>query len=359
MAKIRVLLTDDSSVARSLLRNFLESDADIEVVGEAHNGQEAVRLARELRPNLITMDLEMPVMNGMQAIEEIMSSKAVPILVVSSVADAQNAYAAVARGALEVIAKPEFDLAVAAEFVAKVKMLAGVPVITHLRAKPLSSAHPSPAPAPPPARPETPVLPSGAYTRLFAIASSTGGPQALAQILRGLPANFPCPILIAQHISDGFAGGMADWLAGLCRLPVRLAREGELIMPGMVYISPSETNLSITPTRRATLLPRLSNEIYRPTCNILLNSAAEIFRRNAVGIILTGMGSDGARGIEAIRQAGGFTLGQDEASSVIYGMNKVAIDAGNVQNILPAERIAAEMCRIAGVACPDATGAAK
>ncbi|MBS4095306.1 MAG: chemotaxis-specific protein-glutamate methyltransferase CheB [Sulfuricella sp.] len=359
MEKIRVVLTDDSGVARSLLRSFLESDADIEVVGEAHNGEEAVRLARELRPNLITMDLEMPVMGGMQAIEEIMASKAVPILVVSSVADAQNAYEAVARGALEVIAKPEYDQDIAAEFVAKVKMLARVPVITHLRTKP--TAAPSTAIRRPPAHSEPAAAPlqSGSYTRLFAIASSTGGPQALAQILRDLPANFPCPILVSQHISDGFAGGMADWLAGLCRLPVHLAREGELIVPGTVYVSPSEASLAITPSRRVTLLARQSNDVYRPICNALLNSAAEIFGRNAVGIILTGMGSDGAKGIAAIRQAGGHTLGQDEASSVIYGMNKVAIDAGNVQDILPASRFAAEMCRIAGVSLPPRAGGAR
>lgn len=351
MNKIRVLLADDSSVARGLLRTFLESDADIEVVGEARNGEEAVDLARQLRPNLITMDLEMPVMGGMQAIEEIMASKAVPILVVSSVADAANAYAAVSRGALEVIAKPEFDPAAAAEFIAKVKMLATVPVITHLRSK--SAAHDRAAsdalqPPAPAATPPAAAL-SGGYTRLFAIASSTGGPQALAAILRDLPAAFPCPILIAQHISDGFAGGMADWLGKLCKLAVRIASEGELILPGVVYVSPSESNLAVTPSRRLVLQPRQPGDIYRPVCNVLLNSVAEVFGRNAVGMILTGMGSDGAKGIKAIRRAGGQTIGQDEASSVIYGMNKVAIDTGFVQEILPVTRLAGEMCRIAGV----------
>jgi two-component system chemotaxis response regulator CheB len=352
MKKIRVVVADDSSLARDLLRTFLESDEEIEIVGEARNGHEAVELARALKPDVITMDLEMPVMNGMQAIEEIMSSKAAPILVVSSVADARNAYEAVARGALEVIGKPEYDASAAAEFVARVKMLAKVPVITHLRSRsggrpPAASgaaAEPGPLPAADASR--------GGIARVFAIASSTGGPQALALILAQLPAGFPCPVLISQHISDGFAAGMAAWLGGLCKLPVRLGSEGELIAPGVVYLSPSETHLTVTPSRRLALRERQPGEVYRPSCNALLESVAEVFGRQAVGIILTGMGSDGARGIEAIRRAGGATLAQDEASSVIFGMNKVAVDGGHVQQVLPASGMAGEMCRIAGVAAP-------
>lgn len=353
MKKIRVVVADDSSLARDLLRTFLESDEEIEIVGEARNGHEAVELARALKPDVITMDLEMPVMSGMQAIEEIMSSKAAPILVVSSVADARNAYEAVARGALEVIGKPEYDASAAAEFVARVKMLAKVPVITHLRSRSAgrppaaSSAAAEPCPLPPPADASR-----GGTARVFAIASSTGGPQALALILAQLPAGFPCPVLISQHISDGFAAGMAAWLGGLCKLPVRLGSEGELIAPGVVYLSPSETHLTVTPSRRLALRERQPGEVYRPSCNALLESVAEVFGRQAVGIILTGMGSDGARGIEAIRRAGGATLAQDEASSVIFGMNKVAVDGGHVQQVLPASGMAGEMCRIAGVAAP-------
>jgi two-component system chemotaxis response regulator CheB len=349
MGKIRVLLVDDSSLTRGLLRVFLEDDKDIEIVGEARNGREAVNLARELKPNLVTMDLEMPVMNGMQAIEEIMATKAVPILVVSSVADAHNAYEAVALGALEVMAKPEYDTKAAAEFVAKVKMLAGVPVITHIRSRlkdkeslrepPLSSA-PPPLPAP---HEEAPA----AYSRVFAIASSLGGPQALAQLLAQLSADFPCPILVSQHISVGFAGGMADWLAGLCKVRVRLAQEGELIVPGVVYISPAETNLAVASSRRITLQEQLPAAVYHPSCNALLNTVAEVYGCRSIGIILTGMGKDGAQGIANIRKAGGTTLAQDEASSVIFGMNKMAIDSGSVQKVLSVDAIAREMIGIA------------
>jgi two-component system chemotaxis response regulator CheB len=285
----------------------------------------------------------MPLMGGMDAITEIMATQALPILVVSSVADAKKAYAAVAHGALDVINKPELDAASGANFIAKVKMLAKIRVITHMRAitstKTPSSTALSPA-----------IFPLSADTsRLFAIASSTGGPQALALLLGMLPATFPCAILISQHISDGFAAGMAEWLASVCKLPVRLAREGEEIIAGTVYISPSEANLTVTPTRHISLAPRLPGEIYHPTCDVMLTSVAAIYGKQSVGIILTGMSSDGAAGIERIHRASGVTLAQDEASSVIFGMNKVAIERGCVQQVLPLQEISQAMCHLAGL----------
>ena len=354
MRKIRVLIADDSRLARELLRDFLESEGDIEVVGEAINGRQAVDLARELKPNLITMDLEMPVMSGLDAIGEIMTSKALPILVVSSVADAHNALEALGRGALEVVSKPDYTPEQASDFVAKVRMLAGVSVITRMRPRTVSLAPSvtSPGDATPASTFSTapmflPETPPCHYARIFAIASSTGGPQALAQILPTLPANFPCPVVIAQHISDGFAGGMADWLGTLCRLPVQLVAEGDLLRPGVVYISPSERHFCITPSHRATLLERAPLDVYRPSCDHLLSSVADVFGRQAIGIILTGMGSDGAKGIARIREKGGITLAQDEASSVIFGMNRVAIEGGGVQRVLSTEAIAAQMQRLA------------
>lgn len=349
---IKVLIVDDSALARDLLRNILQSDSAIKVVGAAGNGKEAVQLASELKPDLITMDLEMPVMGGMEAIAEIMATKAVPILVVSSVADAQKACAAVAHGALDVVAKPEFDAASGAEFIAKVKLLSGVAVITHIRSSFSRNGEQTPATASSinsvSAQPDTKsaASPAQAPKRLIGIASSTGGTQALAFILKKLPPDFPSPILVAQHIADGFAGGMADWLASISPLPVRLAQDGEAITPGTVYISPSESNLAVTPQHRLTLIPPLSDEIYHPTCDVLFNSVASVYGRRALGIILTGMGRDGARGLLKIRQAGGDTLAQDEASSVIFGMNKVAIDLGGAQKVLPLEDIPQAMCRL-------------
>lgn len=346
MHKIRVLIVDDSSLARGLLREILAENNDIEIAGEAFNGRQAVELASALKPDLITMDLEMPVMSGLDAIDEIMCSKAVPILVVSSVADAHNALEAVRRGALEVVAKPECSPEAARDFVSKVRMLAGVSVIT--RIKPRHNGLVSSG-----------ALASSGYfqvsatnhissaMKMFAFASSTGGPQALAQILPLLPANFSCPVVIAQHISEGFAPGMAEWLGGLCKLPVCLAADGESIKPGVVYVSPSEKHVSITHSRRIALIERGNLDVYRPSCDVLFNSVAEVFGQNAIGIILTGMGSDGAKGIARIREKGGITIAQDEATSVIYGMNRVAVESGAICKELAVGKIADAMIRLA------------
>ena len=347
---IRVLVTDDSALARAVLREVLESGGGIEVVAEAANGREAVEMVRRHHPDLVTMDLEMPVMGGLDAIAEIMAVQAVPILVVSAIADAQKAYEAVSRGALEVIDKPGAGSGSGAEFVAKVRLLSGIKVITHLRA-----GRPAPAPTPPlalapasaPSAAVRATAGSGGWSRLFAIAASTGGPQVLAAVLSRLPPGFPCPLVVAQHISDGFAAGMAEWLAGICALRVELAVDGAPLRPGTAYLSPSEAHLAVTAGRRLELRPRGSGDIYRPSCDILLGSAAAACGRGTVGLILTGMGGDGAEGMARIRAAGGVTLAQDAESSVIFGMNRVAIERGAVQRVLPAGRIAAELLSLA------------
>ena len=347
MSRVRVVIADDSSFARKLLRSLLETDDGIVVVGEASNGRQAVDMAHALAPDLITMDLEMPVMSGLQAIEEIMRSKGVPILVVSSVANAQNALAAIGCGALEVVKKPDYSPVEAARFAAKVRMLSGVSVITRMRPRPTSPAVIAGTISSPVASVTVPQTLTNSPRKVFAIACSTGGPQALAQILPALPAEFPCPVLIAQHISEGFAQGMVDWLSGLCRLPVRLAAEGDFLQAGVIHISPSEYHLRITSAHTVKLVECGERDIFHPCCDVMLDSVADAFGRQAVGIILTGMSSDGVRGIARIREQGGMTLAQDEASSVVYGMNRLAIEAGSVQKILPVEAIAPTMIQLA------------
>jgi two-component system chemotaxis response regulator CheB len=344
MANIRVLIADDSSLARGLLRCLLEAEPGIEVVGEACNGRQAVEMVQALRPSLVTMDLEMPVMGGLQAIEAIMCTRAVPILVVSSVADAQGALQAVAHGALDVVGKPDYGSGDAAAFVAKVRLLAGVSVITRMRAR-LEPAAATPAQALPSAPVGVPALRGG--EPVFAIAASTGGPQALAAILPALGRGFPCPVLVAQHISDGFAQGMVDWLGALCQMPVRLARHGDALVPGTIHVSPSEHDLAVAPGERLALRARAPGCVYRPSCDVLLASAAQVFGARAVGVILSGMGHDGAAGLAAIRAAGGHTLAQDEASSVVYGMNRVAIERGAAAQVLPLAALAPAMRELA------------
>lgn len=362
MNTIKVLIVDDSSVARDLLRGFFETTSDIKVVGEAADGLEAIRLVHALHPDFVTMDLEMPVMGGLAAIAEIMAVYPVPILVISSMADAQRAYAAVAIGALDAIAKPEWDEASRIQLITKVRMLATVPVITHLRTRAVrptqvvfdskvgaavTSTHssdslPLVSSSPSPKRVD---VRTGSHTKICVIAASTGGPQALATILGMLPLDLPCPVLVTQHIADGFAPGMVDWLNSVCKLPVLLAKEGEAPLAGTVYVSPSERNLALRANRRLTLLKRFPDEIYHPTCDVLLASVAQHYGVDCLGVILTGMGDDGAAGIAKLYAAGANTIAQDEHSSVIFGMNKVAIEQGSIKEVFPVSLIAQAIVR--------------
>ena len=341
---IRVLLVDDSAVVRKLLRAIFAQDDAFEVMGEAANGVEAVAQVRRERPGLIAMDLEMPLMGGVDAIEEIMSFCPVPILVVTDFSNAQHAYAAVAHGALEVVAKSALTESKVDAFLARARLIASIPVITHVK----SLRHHSPkaklAMAPQPTG-------SGLPQRrpVFGLTSSTGGPQALCRVLSQLPVDFNCPILIAQHVIPGFAAGMAKWLATESSLPIKLAEQGEPILPGQVYLSPSESHLSVAAGDRIDLLALRQGDTYRPSCDVLLESMATVFGKRSVGIILTGMGSDGARGLARVKAVGGTTWAQDESSSVVYGMNRVAIESGAVQQVLALDDIAAAMVQLACV----------
>ncbi len=348
--KIRVLLVDDSSMVRGMLKEILEQEPDMVVAGEAQNGQEAIEKARLLKPGLITMDLDMPVMGGMEAITSIMGDKAVPILVVSGETDAQKAYEAVRRGALDLVAKPNVSNTSVREFVSKVRMLANVPVITHIRPLYLDSPNDRGTAAPnrsPLHFIKSEAVSDGPACQVFAIASSTGGPQVLARILPRLPADFSCPVLIAQHISEGFAAGMAEWLSGLCKLPVRLAKHAEPVHPGSIFLAPPEYHCTVNNSRQIQLMERSEHDLYRPSCDRLLESVASVYRADATGIILTGMGKDGAQGIGAVLRNGGVTIAQNRETSLIYGMNRCAIEAGAVQHVLAESDIAEEMIRLA------------
>jgi len=351
---ISVLVVDDSGSARALIRALLEEEPGLRVCGEAENGREAVEKVLSLKPSIVTMDLQMPEMDGMAAIEEIMAVRATPILVLSDLADARNAMLAVERGALEATSKPTIDDGCL--LAARLKMLAGVPVIRHIRrGQAVAPTHISPQSSVAPS--VTGVVARASYAsevsrcneasaaqrRVFAIASSTGGPQALASLLPALPADFPSPVLIAQHISEGFAEAMATWLNDLCPLTVTLARAGESLRPGWIYLADSSSHTTLTSDNRIQLTPCAESDIYHPSCDRLLASVAEVCGRCAVGVILTGMGRDGARGMLDIRRAGGITIGQDEDSSVIFGMNREAILAGAVQSVLPLNAIANEL----------------
>lgn len=353
MGQIRVLVVDDSDLARELIGAILSSDKEIVVVGEAVNGREAVEKVRTLKPDIVTMDIEMPVLNGLDAIEQIMADNAVPILVVTTRGDANTAYAAISKGALDLVIKPNVNLEEAPNFIQRIKLLSKIKVITHvsgkraLREKTVAGLPLAGLPMVGMPLAGMLAVTGAAPDRAVAIASSTGGPEALSVILSALPGTFPCPVVIAQHNSDGFIPGMVEWLRRISNLNVKVAEEGEPVVPGTAYVSPSEKHMEITVARKVALIERHPKDIYRPSCDILLSSIAQAYKAKSIGVILTGMGSDGSRGMGQIKKAGGKTIAQDEKTSIVFGMPKMAIDNGCIDKIVPLDEISSAILSLA------------
>jgi two-component system chemotaxis response regulator CheB len=334
---IRVLLVDDSGLVRDMIRAILESEPGIEVVGEATNGVEAIAKVASLRPDIVTMDIEMPVMGGLEAIEKIIAENPVPILVVTALTGVRTAFAAVSKGALDVIEKPDISPDNVANLLKKIRLLAKVDVSAHLQImnkKSVSVGVSNVA-----AKSSTVKVKGG----VVAIAASTGGPQAIYNILSHLPAQFQAPIIITQHIAEGFTQGMVDWLNTGTALKVQVAGNGDYLTAGHVYVNPAEHSMRITEQGFILLGDRDTSQLYHPSCNYMLASVAAAYRERAIALIMSGMGDDGVVGMQAIMAAGGVTLAQDAKSSVVYGMNRIAVERGSVQKILPLIRIPAEL----------------
>ena len=344
-----MLVADDSAVAREMLAQILASDDGIEVAGLATDGAEAVELTAELRPDLVTMDIHMPRIDGLKAIEHIMAFTPVPVLVVSSSVYGEGigrAFDALDAGALEVMRKPEprdwADLQdIAADIISRVKMLSRVPVITHVRG--IRASRPS-AVSGGRGGAETKVRPG-----IAAIGSSTGGPSALLNVLGRLPADFPLPVLVAQHIADGFVPGLVGWLDAGCPMRVVVAQDGMPVLPGVAYLAPTGSNLTFGDGTMRLHEPG-AGQLHVPSADTLFESVAASCGAGAVGIILTGMGADGAAGLKVMRDAGAITIAQDEETSTVFGMPKAAVNLGAVSVVLPVHDIAAELERI--VAAP-------
>jgi two-component system chemotaxis response regulator CheB len=335
--KIKVVIADDSMVAREMIASILSSDSEIEVVGQAKDGAEAVEMVGRLRPDLVTMDVHMPNMDGLKATEKIMAFTPTPILVVSSSVYAEGmgrAFDALNMGALEVIKKPEprewaeLDK-IGRDIIRKVKVLSNVRVITHIRGRREHRIN----------IPEEQRQARGGRS-LLAIGSSTGGPTALLAVLGRLPAEFPVPIVIAQHIADGFIPGLVSWLDAGCKIKVVAAQDRQHYEPGIAYFAPTGQNMSV---EGSTLRFRdhLPGQLYVPSADTLFDSVASSHGGNAVGVILTGMGADGAMGLKRMREQGAVTIAQDEESCTVFGMPKAAIDLGAVDQVLPVNDIAA------------------
>ena len=335
MSSIKVLVVDDSPLTQEILTVIFDSEEDIEVVGTANNGFEALELVETENPDFISMDISMPEMDGMEAIKKIMAKSPIPILVISDVTDSKVAFVALTHGALEVLPKSWLQPEKASELVEKVKLLSKVKVIRHIGAKPEPESEKDKKAADAPQ-----------FDYIISIACSTGGPKALSTILSHLPPFFPFPILVSQHIDAEFVDSLIEFLNDASPLKILRGQEGEMPEAGHVYISPGNKHMAVDRLGLITLTEPESGEIYLPSCSHLLASIADAFGDKSVGIILTGMGSDGVEGMQKIREAGGQTIAQDEESSAIFGMPRVAIEKECIDKVLPLSDISSFLIQL-------------
>lgn len=367
--RIRVLIVDDSAFMRKVLQSILTADPALEVCGEARDGKDAVEKTEALQPDVITMDINMPHVDGLQATEIIMSKNPKPIVIVSSESrdGADITLKALELGAIDFVAKPssgiDLDMnSVRDELVRKLKLAAKVRVVrTAVRSKlqqEIASSAPrtepappavavssgaaaAPAlarqPAPPPAAP--PIAKINGRFPVVVVAASTGGPQTMMNFIPRFPRDFAGAVLLVQHMPGTFTSQFSQQLAEIAQIRVKEAEQGELLQPGMLYVCPGSHHLRVTQTGRITLDdgPRISG--YRPCADVTMETVAQFAGPMSIGVVLTGMGNDSARGVTLIKDAGGHVIAQDEATSIIFGMPAEAIKTGAVDQVLPIDSV--------------------
>lgn len=342
--RLRVVVADDSATARALLTGILDADPGIEVVGQAADGAEALTLVNRLRPSVVLMDIDMPVMDGFEATKRIMVEDPTPIIVVSARHDVRHVeigLQAVRAGALTVVARPagpgmpehHRD---ASRIVTLVKALAEVKVVRQ---------HGLRSPVVPP---EPRVTTSHRTLQVVGVAASTGGPAALYRFLEVLPRTLDLPVLVVQHIAKGFVGGLAQWLSTAAVLPVCVAEDGAELAGCQVYIAPDDRHLEVR-GRRIRLSRADPDRGFRPSANVLFRSLGEEYGPAAAAVVLTGMGHDGLHGAAHLRDAGGLVLAQDADSSVVFGMPRAVADAGLAHMIGNVENLASRIVRFAPI----------
>lgn len=340
-----MLVVEDSPVMRELLVHVLGADPDVLVVGHAANGTEAVEAVARLKPDVVSMDLHMPEMNGMEATRIIMETHPTPIVIVSSSSareEVSSAFRLLEAGALAVAEKPPAldhprHEAAARDLIQTIKLMAEVKVV---RRWPRPEARASAARLPK-------ALPDRNKVELVAIGASAGGPIVLKTILERLPKDFPFPILVVQHIAEGFTEGLVEWLAASSGFPVHIATDGESPLPGRAYVAPDRRHMQLGPDRRIVLSTESPEHGHRPAVSVLFRSVAEVLGGGAVGVLLSGMGRDGAAELKLMYERGALTLAQDRESAVVHGMPGQAIALGAVTQVLSPERIAAALTALA------------
>ncbi len=345
--KLNVLVVDDSDTARYLISHIVNAAPDMCVIGEARTGQQAIELTRDLKPDIIVMDVIMPEMDGMQATREIMHTLPTPIVMISANAEKREnefAFQAIKAGALTIMPKPvgprHPNHSTQADALLNVlRTMAGVRVIHHWkpRTAPFSTTTT--------AEKDRIDLSTAEVPEIVAIVSSTGGPAALSEIIGRLPSDFALPVVVVQHISSDFLPSLANWLTKVTPLQVVIAQPRQVPSPGVVYLAPSGTHLVMTKARRF-YLDEVTTGRHVPSGDVLFESVAKVYGARAVGVVLTGMGNDGARGLCALYDSGAFTISQNEETSVIFGMPGEAISAGAAKLVLPISEIAGSLVRL-------------
>lgn len=347
MKKIRVLIVEDSLVVRELLKHIIGTDNRFDVVAAVETAEEAIRILPVAEPDVISLDIRLPGMNGLDATLQIMTRRPTPIVVVSANVDDDElniAMNALRAGALAVVEKPVGVTNVAFEAMAA-RLCTQLAIMSQVKVMPqrLNRGLNFGTNLPPP--PE-PIRNAGGYS-MVGIASSTGGPQALTQLLGGLGRDFPLPILLVQHITSSFLDGFVSWLSAVTPLEARLAVTGERPQPGRIYMAPAERHLSLVDGRIALVdAPPVCSQ--RPSGTVLLNAMAKDLGRRGIGIVLTGMGSDGAEGLLTMRKAGAYTIAEDESTCVVFGMPAAAAELGAAREMLPLGGIAPRLRALAG-----------
>lgn len=346
--QIRVLVVDDSTFMRGALVRMIEKDARFKVVDIAVNGKEGVEKALALKPDVITMDVEMPVMNGIEALTEIMKGPKIPVVMVSTLTEAGAATTlkALELGAVDFIPKALSDkdkniFKGADEIHTKLAAAAGA---ANGRANVIAAQA---AAAPKVALPN-PATVTRVNAKVVLIGSSTGGPKALQVVLSQLPNNIPVPVVIAQHMPPEFTLALAKRLDETCPPKIVEAKQGETLLPGTVYIAPGGMHLRITPTG-VTIDDDKGESPYKPSVDVLAESAHRLFGKQVLAAMLTGMGADGAREFKRIKELGGYVIAQDQPTSVVYGMPRAVLENGGTSEVLPLDKIGSRIRSLLGV----------
>lgn len=335
---IKVLIVDDSAVIRTMVKQILLRSSEIEVVGEAGDGEKAVHEARILKPDVIIMDINMPTMDGLEATKQIMKNTPTAILMFTTEDVARVGYRALEYGAVDIIPKPDLSKVTSvfySFFLTKIISVAGAKTRSSPAVKKYEIPHTS------------------SNYEVFCIGASTGGPVAVQKVLKGLSANFPVPILIAQHIDKSFDFHYASWLSETSGIPVKLANDGESPVPGQAYVAPADKHMIVEKSGsdgKAVLRLTLDPPVHflRPAVDKLFFSASEVYGKKCIAVLLTGMGKDGAEGCRIIKLSGGYTIAESEETCVVFGMPKAAIDAGAITEIVDLHDICTRVSSIIG-----------